>query len=285
MNGHSTVTETKSVIVTGGASGLGLSMTQHFACQGHKVTVLDVNIDAGQAVVAEISSQYPDAEVTFKKCDVSSWKDQAEVFKQVYQEAGRIDIVMANAGISEQGVSSLMPVEEEEPSEPRLKVLDVNLNGVIYGIKLATHYMQKNPPSANGSRGSIICTASNAGIYPFPMAPLYAASKSGIIGLVRSMAGLLEKHAIQIHALAPALLESNLAPSKELFEGGGGLTITPKTTLIRGIAQLLIAADPRQLNGAVAEIHGDKVTLRPHQEYVDEESRANVEAFSRFGRA
>lgn len=69
------------------------------------------------------------------------------------------------------------------------------------------HYMRRNTPNAaTGSRGSIICTASNAGLYPFPTAPLYAASKFGIVGLVRSLARPLEKVAIQINALAPAVL-------------------------------------------------------------------------------
>ncbi len=67
--------------------------------------------------------------------------------------------------------------------------------------------MNKKPLGENTtSRGSIICTASNAGLYAFPTAPLYAASKAGVIGLVRSVGGLLERSKIQINALAPAVL-------------------------------------------------------------------------------
>ena len=74
-------------------------------------------------------------------------------------------------------------------------------------VKLAVHYMNKTDTTLDASsRGSIICTASNAGLYPLPMAPLYAATKSGIIGLVRSLARRLEKSKIQINALAPAVL-------------------------------------------------------------------------------
>lgn len=74
-------------------------------------------------------------------------------------------------------------------------------------MKLAIHYMSKNQPSpVNGSRGAIVCTASNSGIYPFPVAPLYAASKGGVIALVRSLGVALEKTQIQINALAPAVL-------------------------------------------------------------------------------
>jgi NAD(P)-dependent dehydrogenase (short-subunit alcohol dehydrogenase family) len=76
-------------------------------------------------------------------------------------------------------------------------------------VKLAIHYIKKNNVvngTAVPSRGSIICTASNAGIYAFPVAPLYAASKSGVIGLVRGLAKQLEKLSIQINGLAPAVL-------------------------------------------------------------------------------
>ncbi len=77
-------------------------------------------------------------------------------------------------------------------------------------VKLAIHYLKKNAAVSAGagptSKGTIICTASNAGLYPFPVAPLYAASKFGVIGLVRALARPLEKESIQINALAPAVL-------------------------------------------------------------------------------
>ena len=74
-------------------------------------------------------------------------------------------------------------------------------------VKLAAHYLAKNVPDAEtGSRGAIVCTASNAGLYPFPVGPLYAASKGGVIALVRSLARPLARQNIQINALAPAVI-------------------------------------------------------------------------------
>jgi NAD(P)-dependent dehydrogenase (short-subunit alcohol dehydrogenase family) len=166
------------------------------------------------------------------QCDVSSWESQAAAFEKVVAEQGHIDTVFANAGITQKG-DLLANIHEAKPSKPELTTLDVNLVGVIYStslplppllsrlhfpgsantevsaVKLAAHYMVKNPPrgSETGlSKGSIICTASNAGIYPFPIAPLYAATKSGVIGLVRSLARSLEREQIQINALAPAVI-------------------------------------------------------------------------------
>ena len=84
-------------------------------------------------------------------------------------------------------------------------------------VKLAMHYMQKNEPGpATGSRGLIVCTASASGLYPFPMAPMYSISKCGVIGLVRSMAGVLGKVGIQINGLAPALVGTKYDGSRFL---------------------------------------------------------------------
>lgn len=148
--------------------------------------------------------------------------------------------------------------------------------------------MKKNTPvarrgGAHGggppSRGAIVCTASNAGLYPFPVAPLYAASKAGVIGLVRAMALPLERAAIQIHGLAPAVLETNIAPSKALFES---MVMTPMATLVRGVDEIL---EGDNTSGGVAEIHGDTVTFRPPHAYVDADSERNLDNFWNLGYA
>lgn len=80
----------------------------------------------------ELRSEFPSAAVSFEECDVSSWENQAAVFEKVYNEQGRIDIVFANAGITEKG--SLLPTENENggPTKPDLATLNVNLTGCIY---------------------------------------------------------------------------------------------------------------------------------------------------------
>lgn len=113
----------------GGASGIGLGITRYFASQGAHITVFDINASAGPDIVKSIATEYPDAKLVFKRCDISSWEEQAAKFKDVYQEQGRIDIVMANAGITEK---CKLIVDEEEPLKPNLATLDVNLTGTIY---------------------------------------------------------------------------------------------------------------------------------------------------------
>lgn len=72
---------------------------------------------------------------------------------------------------------------------------------------------------------------------------------------------------------------TNIAPSKELFKD---MVITPMSTLVKGVAQLI---SDSSLSGEIAEIHGDNVTLRPPHEYVDEDTRKNLENFERLGYA
>ena len=80
--------------------------------------------------------------------------------------------------------------------------------------------MQKNELGSRlaSSRGSIICTASSAAIYPFPVSPLYAASKAGLVGFVRSMAVRLQESQIQLNALAPVVIGMCFTPFMSYIE-------------------------------------------------------------------
>lgn len=155
----------KTAIVTGGASGIGLAMAKHFASQGYNVAVFDVAAAAPpalQEVVATASQSQrqrngavPGAapeeaggeeRVVFRRCDVSSWREQAEAFRAVYEDFGRVDVVCANAGISERGAGAMATVEDDEPREPDLKIMDVNLAGVIF-CKLCSRFRRVDSPA------------------------------------------------------------------------------------------------------------------------------------------
>lgn len=114
----------------GGASGIGLAITRHFASEGNQVAILDLDVDAAAKVLASLKSDFPAARITFKQCDVSSWESQYAAFEEVYNQYGNIDIVIANAGITENG--KLIDFEEETPSAPNLITLNVNLIGVLF---------------------------------------------------------------------------------------------------------------------------------------------------------
>ncbi|KAL1972599.1 hypothetical protein VTN31DRAFT_7013 [Thermomyces dupontii] len=264
------------VIVTGGASGIGLGISRALAAQREPsthVAIFDINSATGAPVVANLQQEFPHASFSFHQVDISLWKSISAAFAQVYSQHGRIDHVFANAGITE--IGWLIDKEEQIPSEPELKTLNVNLVGTVYTIKLAIHYLLKNP--AEPSRGGITCTASNAGIYPLHIAPLYSAAKHGVIGLVRSLSRPLEKEKIRINALAPAVVESNISSSKELFKH---MIITPMSTVTKAAQNFV--EDPG-LTGKVAELHEGNITFRDPPPFVDENSEKNIEMFWKLG--
>lgn len=81
-------------------------------------------------VLADLRSQYPGVTFTFKKCDIGDWDNQKQVFEEVHKEFGSIDIVFANAGITERG--KFVQEQSDEPTKPVLTTLDVNLSGTLY---------------------------------------------------------------------------------------------------------------------------------------------------------
>lgn len=203
----------KSVIVTGtsshlcqklqltlpgGASGIGLAIVRFFAAQSTKISVLDISAASAQTVVSSLQTEFPSSTFLFKKCDVSSWDEQKAVFAEIHKEIGSIDYVFANAGVSE--VGNFLQKDSGEPVRPTLKTIDINLVGTLYSVKLAVHYMRKN---SSEQKGLIVCTASNAGLYPFSIAPMYGTSKHGVVGTVRSLAKSLHLEGIRINAICP----------------------------------------------------------------------------------
>jgi 15-hydroxyprostaglandin dehydrogenase (NAD) len=159
----------KVAIVSGAASGIGLELTRNLIADGWKVVMADVN-----AVQGEKLSQEFGAATAFYRTDVSKWDEHAALFKFAKAKFGRIDLVAANAGIGDQ--QNLYEKQVGEPAKPNLKTLDVDLVAVIYAVWLAAHYFRQNGKEG----GKIIITSSDAGLYPLPLHPQYAAAKHGV---------------------------------------------------------------------------------------------------------
>jgi NAD(P)-dependent dehydrogenase (short-subunit alcohol dehydrogenase family) len=114
----------------GGASGIGLATVHFFATNNAKIAILDISDSAGVKVLSDLRIQYPNVTFSFKKCDVRDWENQKQVFEEVYKEFGSIDVVFANAGVTEQG--HLINDRSEEPTKPILTTVDINLYGTLY---------------------------------------------------------------------------------------------------------------------------------------------------------
>lgn len=262
-------------IVTGGASGIGLYIVEMLLSKDATVTILDINPTMATEALKSLRSSYPDSRVSFKQCDVSKYESQAAAFKSAFAEQGRIDIVVANAGLSAEQREPFLAAREDPDAPPPLTTLNVNLYGVIYTTHLAIHYIRKG-----GRGGSILCTASNAGIYPFSVGPIYAASKHGVVGLVRSLGPSLEKEGIAINAIAPSVIKSNIA-DEALFKD---MLETPPAVLKEAVHELVTN---RKLSGRIAEMgpegeHG--ILFREPPDFVNDSTRHNMLNFIKLGR-
>ena len=105
-------------------------MVRFFATHNNTISILDISASSAESVLSSLKTEFPHSKFLFKKCDISNWEEQAAVFKQIYEEVGSVDVVFANAGVSEKG--PFLVKEEGEPKKPDLRTLDINLTGTLF---------------------------------------------------------------------------------------------------------------------------------------------------------
>jgi NAD(P)-dependent dehydrogenase (short-subunit alcohol dehydrogenase family) len=185
----------KVFIVTGGASGLGEGTARMLAGLGAKVVVADVQIDAGQAVAAQIGG-------VFVKCDVTQEADgQAAVAAAV--ALGNLFGLVNCAGIAP--AVKTVGKDGAHPLAVFSKTITVNLIGSFNMIRLAAEAMSKNAPQTTGERGVLISTASVAAYDGQMGQAAYSASKGGIVGMTLPIARDLARNGIRNMTIAPGI--------------------------------------------------------------------------------
>jgi len=180
--------ENKRVVITGGASGIGLATAARFLDEGARVVILDRDREAGERLPAELPGL-----TKFFPCDVSDMSQVQSAVGKIIRVAGGIDVLINNAGISiRHDFLDITPEEWE-------KVLAVNLNGVFYVAQTVARHMMEN------DGGVILNTASTNGIMGYRHYADYNASKAGVIELTKSMALELAPR-IRVNAIAPGYI-------------------------------------------------------------------------------
>jgi NAD(P)-dependent dehydrogenase (short-subunit alcohol dehydrogenase family) len=199
----------KSVVITGGASGIGLAMARTFLENGAKVTIVDMNKDALATQLAQLRSL---GQVHAAAANITNSASISQALAEAAERHGGVDAVFANAG-TEAGISFLTKdgsrseagAAESILEEDWNKVVAVNMTGAMLTARAAIPYMKRQ------GGGRIIVTSSTAAISPSPFVTLgYCASKAGVSHLVKRLAIELAKFNILVNEIAPGGVMTNI---------------------------------------------------------------------------
>ncbi|MCC2930116.1 dihydroanticapsin 7-dehydrogenase [Bacillus sp. LBG-1-113] len=195
----------KTVLITGGASGIGYAAVQAFLNQHANVVVADIDAAQGEAMVRQENHD----RLHFVQTDITDEAACQHAVQSAIDTFGGLDILINNAGIE-----IVAPIHEMELSDWN-KVLQVNLTGMFLMSKHALKHMLA------AGKGNIINTCSVGGVVAWPDIPAYNASKGGVLQLTRSMAVDYAKYQIRVNCVCPGIIDTPLN-EKSFIENNEG---------------------------------------------------------------
>lgn len=184
----------KRALVTGAASGIGEATARALAAQGCRVTVADVQVDAGEQVAADIGGSFWELDVA----DPAAWGD-----------IDTFDIAHLNAGI----ITPNFDVVSLSDDDYR-RVMSINVDGVVFGTRALATTM----PAGS----AIVATASAAGLIAYGLDPIYNLTKHAVVGFVRGMAVQLAGRGITLNAVCPGVVDTPiLGEGRAMIQASG----------------------------------------------------------------
>jgi NAD(P)-dependent dehydrogenase (short-subunit alcohol dehydrogenase family) len=194
----------KTALITGGASGFGAEVARQLARRGDDVVLLDVDEEGGKRLADELGG-------VFIRCDVSDYDEVVATTAAAEKAYGGLDLFFLNAGIT-----TGCGVDEDFDLASYRRAMSINVDGVVFGVHAALPVLRRR------GGGSIVCTASMAGLTAVPFDPVYGANKHAVVGLVRALGPALAPQNITINAFCPGFAETKIiGPIKELLQQSG----------------------------------------------------------------
>jgi len=179
----------KVTLITGGTKGIGLGIAHMLLQQGTKVAITGRDESSVQHVAADLNKEFPGMALGLA-CDVRSYESQQQAVKAIVDRWGKLDVLVANAGVGHFGpIDSLTPEQWQE-------TIDINLTGVFFSVKAALEALKK-------SSGYIITIASLAGTNFFAGGSAYNASKFGLVGFSQALMLDVRNAGIKVTTIMP----------------------------------------------------------------------------------
>jgi NAD(P)-dependent dehydrogenase (short-subunit alcohol dehydrogenase family) len=194
----------KVAVITGGASGIGAATAALFVEEGARVVIGDLQADVGEETAGRLG-----ANCAFQPCDVSKEADVAALVEAATSRWGALDVIYNNAGFG----GALGPIESLSEDDIDI-TFDVLLKGVIFGMKYAAPVMKAQ------ESGSIISTASVAGLIAGGGPHLYNVAKAAVIHLTHSVATELAEQNIRVNCICPGFIATPLAANSPIGTRG-----------------------------------------------------------------
>ena len=190
-----------SVVITGGASGLGAATARQFVGMGAKVVIADLNKDAGHTLVAELGTS-----ATFIETDVTDASAMAAAVDASAKHHDGPQILVCCAGVATPG--KVLGKEGILPLEQFNRVVQINLIGMFNAIRLCAERMVQRKANDEGERGVMVLTSSVAAFDGQVGQAAYSASKAGVAGMTLPIARELARHGIRVMSIAPGIFDT-----------------------------------------------------------------------------
>jgi 3-oxoacyl-[acyl-carrier protein] reductase len=188
--------ENKVAIITGGAQGIGKAGVKKLAAEGATVIIWDINEEKANATISELSAV--SSKIYFNLVNITSYESVQSAAESVYNKYGSIDILINNAGITKDATLVKMSPEQWQ------QVINVNLTGVFNCTKSVAPFMIEK------KSGRIVNTSSVVALYGNFGQTNYVAAKSGIIGMTKVWARELGRKGINVNAVAPGFIATEM---------------------------------------------------------------------------